>query len=375
MEPSTRPVLRTLFSLALFALFCFALPQTASAFSVQALKADEEAENGYQVIASVSDDEEAAEGEEDVDELVLAIPFQYLSEENAEVNPFAAISGQRYFLALNGQLLFSAETPEELLELIYSAAAPYIDETTVSCALPETFQLELCYGFTNLLSGFGTDLIQKQLLDSFQLITVCRTDELVTIPYTQYTVEEPTLYQGEEDYVVEGVNGLSQVLTETTCLNGQVCSSQILDSTVIIPMEPEVFHHGTLIRPEYIWPAEGAISSRFGQRRIRIGSSNHKGLDIAAYQGSDILAAKAGTVIFSGRQGGYGKSVEIDHGDGTVTVYAHNSRLCVEEGDYVEQGEVIAKAGNTGISTGTHLHFEIQIDGEAVDPELYLPLR
>ena len=95
-------------------------------------------------------------------------------------------------------------------------------------------------------------------------------------------------------------------------------------------------------------------------------------MDIACPTGSEIVAARAGTVIWSGWNGGYGSLVKIEHEDGSVTYYGHNSQLIAQEGDWVEQGDLIALSGSTGQSTGPHCHFEIRIDGTAVDPEDYL---
>ena len=98
----------------------------------------------------------------------------------------------------------------------------------------------------------------------------------------------------------------------------------------------------------------------------------HYGLDIAVPTGTPIRAAAAGRVTFAGRRGGYGYLVIIDHGKGVETRYAHNSKLLVSAGDRVERGQIIARSGNTGNSTGPHLHFEIRYRAKAVDPYKYL---
>lgn len=123
------------------------------------------------------------------------------------------------------------------------------------------------------------------------------------------------------------------------------------------------------------WPtAGGTISSRFGSRNSPwgIGSTDHRGIDIANYHGADIYAAADGVVTFSGWNGGYGRSMEIEHGYGIKTVYAHTSELLVSAGQYVKKGQLIARVGNTGNSTGPHLHFEVNMDGVDVDPLRFL---
>jgi murein DD-endopeptidase MepM/ murein hydrolase activator NlpD len=121
-----------------------------------------------------------------------------------------------------------------------------------------------------------------------------------------------------------------------------------------------------------IAPANGHLSSLFSGSRyhpvLRI-SRPHKGIDIAARTGVPILAAAAGRVVFSGNKGnGYGNMVEIDHGYGYVTRYAHASRLAVRAGQQVKRGEVIANVGATGLTSGPHLHYEVELDGRQVDP-------
>lgn len=125
--------------------------------------------------------------------------------------------------------------------------------------------------------------------------------------------------------------------------------------------------------PALAWPmTEGTVSSGFGERWGR----PHKGIDIAAPEGTPIFAAADGEVVFAeASEGGYGKLVIIDHAGGCLTVYAHNSRILVDEGQTVRQGAAIAEVGSTGRSTGPHLHFEVRIDANAVDPLIHLPAR
>jgi murein DD-endopeptidase MepM/ murein hydrolase activator NlpD len=126
------------------------------------------------------------------------------------------------------------------------------------------------------------------------------------------------------------------------------------------------------------WPliTGGVVTSKFGYRRHPVTGrgSMHKGIDIAAKQGSDIVAMADGLVIFSGRKSGYGNIVEVRHANGLETRYAHNQRNVVKEGDLIRKGQVIAKLGSTGRSTGPHVHFEVRRNGEAVDPMRYLDL-
>lgn len=116
------------------------------------------------------------------------------------------------------------------------------------------------------------------------------------------------------------------------------------------------------------WPVNGRITSDYGERWGRM----HNGLDIAAPTGTSIRAAASGTVVSAGWAGTYGKLVIIDHGNGLRTYYGHCSSILVSEGERVKAGQVIAKVGSTGRSTGPHLHLEVRINGRPADPEKYL---
>ena len=125
----------------------------------------------------------------------------------------------------------------------------------------------------------------------------------------------------------------------------------------------EVFLHNSLNTP-----IKGVLTSTFGEQRS---GYNHKGIDLAANSGTPIEAALDGTVFFSGIASGYGNVVMIDHGDNIETVYAHCSTLNVSIGERVSKGQVIAEVGSTGDSTGPHLHFEIRVNDNPVDPLQY----
>lgn len=127
-----------------------------------------------------------------------------------------------------------------------------------------------------------------------------------------------------------------------------------------------------------IWPTTGRISSPFGWRTSPgggIGSIYHEGIDIANDYNTPIHATAAGTVTQAGWVSGYGYLVEIDHGGGIVTRYGHNSSLLVSVGQHVNQGDIISLMGSTGNSTGPHSHYEVRVNGTAVDPMMFLPAR
>ena len=118
-------------------------------------------------------------------------------------------------------------------------------------------------------------------------------------------------------------------------------------------------------------PVTGTISSRYGvSSKIRV--STHTGLDIAATTGTTIKVVADGTVTFAAYSGSYGYLVKVDHGNGVETWYGHTSKMLVKEGQAVKAGDTIALVGSTGNSTGPHLHFEVRINGEHVNPQKYL---
>lgn len=120
----------------------------------------------------------------------------------------------------------------------------------------------------------------------------------------------------------------------------------------------------------YIWPAQGVFTSGYGWRWGRM----HKGIDVAGPVGTPIVASAPGVVSYAGyNDGGFGYLVEIDHADGSMTRYAHNSRILVSSGQQVAQGQQVSEMGSTGFSTGPHLHFEIHSPQGTVNPMAYLP--
>lgn len=151
--------------------------------------------------------------------------------------------------------------------------------------------------------------------------------------------------------------------------NGVEISRELIHETIMVESKPAVIERGTVIPPTYIKPINGGRkTSNYGRRWGRL----HKGVDWAVPVGTKVFASSAGTVVRADYNGGYGLCVLIRHPDGKMTRYGHNSKLLVSKGQYVEQGETIALSGNTGRSTGPHVHFEIIVNGSAVDPLKYL---
>ncbi len=151
--------------------------------------------------------------------------------------------------------------------------------------------------------------------------------------------------------------------------NGLETERTLVRENIMAESTPAVIERGTIIPPTYIKPIGGGrYTSGFGRRWGRL----HKGVDWACPVGTTVYASCGGTVIQAAYSGGYGNVVVISHPDGRMTRYAHNSKLLVSAGQHVEQGQALALSGNTGRSTGPHVHFELYVNGAAVNPLNYI---
>ena len=157
--------------------------------------------------------------------------------------------------------------------------------------------------------------------------------------------------------------------------NDKKISTEIVKEEVTYEAVAKIVERGTKIPPTYIKPISGGRqSSGFGRRNApkRGASTYHKGIDWATPTGTAVFASCGGTVAKAGWGSGYGYVVYINHPDGRQTRYGHLSKILVSAGQTVSQGQKIALSGNTGVSTGPHLHFEILIGGSQVNPLNYL---
>ncbi len=195
----------------------------------------------------------------------------------------------------------------------------------------------------------------------------------------EYT-DSPNLWEGDFEVTSAGQYGAADTVANVTYVNGEETERTVLSSVSLREPVTEYRLRGTRVRPTwhptgtFRWPTTGRLTSTFGGRRSPggIGSTNHKGIDIAVPRGTPIYAADGGTVTYAGWMSGYGYLVQIDHGNGYVTRYGHNSSLTVSVGDHVYKGQQIARAGSTGNSTGNHCHFEVRYNGVARNPLNYL---
>jgi len=176
----------------------------------------------------------------------------------------------------------------------------------------------------------------------------------------KYEIELPELYT-QEKAVAKLYEKKVVVVTTTTTKYPTMPSSGFSTSRSTINKKVN-------LGMSFAKPVTGIVTSRFGARW----GSTHTGTDIGAPTGTSIKAAASGTVLFSGWKGTLGKFIVVNHGNGIQTYYAHCSSLLVSVGDTVSAGQVIAKVGSTGRSTGPHLHFEIRLNGSALNPQSYI---
>ncbi len=214
-----------------------------------------------------------------------------------------------------------------------------------------------------------------QSSNNVRVISVVNTTESQNIPFDTQSTQDNSLYIGEAVTVTEGKVGKAQIEAETVYENGMPQSRRILSENVIVTPVSRVVRVGTkekdVLKTGLFYPLQGVISSPYGERWGKM----HEGIDIAVPEGTPVIAAECGRVIYAGDGGTYGNLVRIDHGYGVVTAYAHLGTINVKAGQSVGANTQIALSGNTGRSTGPHLHFEIVSNDIPVDPDLYLKKR
>ncbi len=196
-----------------------------------------------------------------------------------------------------------------------------------------------------------------------------------SIPYETEIVKDSSKYTYETSVRTKGVAGVAAVTAQICEIDGMEISRLEVNRQVVSEPTVQVEVRGTKTPPAtapsgtFRAPVTGGtVTSRFGRRS----GGTHTGIDIALPTGTSIVAADGGTVTFAGWSGGYGYVVKISHGSSTQTWYAHCSALLVSAGQQVAKGQPIARVGSTGNSTGPHLHFEVRINGSAVNPAPYI---
>lgn len=249
------------------------------------------------------------------------------------------------------------------------------------CEYEKNIELEKAYFLT---SDFNAEAEAILAVDAVPV--KCVATVVTDIEIANKTIKESTntMLRGDTKVLVAGSNGIRRITETITTVNGVVSEKVTLGDVVVKEPVNRVVKVGTAISTAsasqqliaqnsgFICPLPAGsfkISAYYGDGR------NHKGIDLCAPRGTSIFAVASGTVTYSGWRSGYGYMVMIDHGDGKVTKYAHNSALLVQKGERVSAGQVIARVGSTGNSTGNHLHFEVVVNGVNKNPAPYLKLK
>lgn len=280
-----------------------------------------------------------------------------------------------YTLVVDGKNILNFTTKDDLDFAISEYTKKFsIDASTVT-TIQQISQIEQYCSQNSLHTGqTGLDyLIQNPSI--IQVSSVKDEEHTEEIEFVENLEDDSTMYEGEVNITKAGENGTKRVVTRIIYINGVENSREIITDEITKESVTQLANIGTKPRPtglgsgSFLFPTSGTISSTYGGRWGR----EHKGIDIANKEGTDIIASDEGVVIFSGVQNGYGNIIILDHKNGFLSYYGHCQELLNKKGDIVEKGAVIAKMGNTGNSTGPHVHFEIRKDGAVQNPLDYIP--
>lgn len=278
-----------------------------------------------------------------------------------------------YEVKLSGEKVGYIENKEALSELITNNVENYENKNIEKVELSKTPEYELKLVEKTKESNESDIIIalQKELEITYKYYEISSNEEVIEKVDTLETAEQ----------IVNDINEISdgeQVLTinEKTTKNIEEMNTDTLEvakENIIEKLDIDTTEAISNINGIKIatLPVSGTITSRYGAVSS-IRSSTHTGLDIAASIGTPIKVVADGTVTFAAYSGSYGYLVKVDHGNGVETWYAHTSKMYVKDGQEVKAGDVIAAVGNTGNSTGPHLHLEVRINGQHVNPQKYI---
>lgn len=237
--------------------------------------------------------------------------------------------------------------------------------------------MKLNSGYDPKILRVGDVLTISNAVPYLTVVNVERQRYVQDVPYQVEYTDDASMYQGEYKVTSPGVYGKADMTANVTYINGEETEREVVASVTLSQPVTEQQLRGTKERPtwyptgSFSWPCTGILTSRFGYRSL-LGSTYHSGIDIGNSYGTSIYASDGGTVTYSGWMSGYGYLIIIDHGNGYQTYYGHNSSLVVSLGQKVHKGQLIARMGSTGRSTGNHCHFGIKLNGTFLNPLNYL---
>lgn len=225
--------------------------------------------------------------------------------------------------------------------------------------------------------GIGDELNLVKQEPLVNIVTSYKATEEEKVKYDTEYIKANDLWRGQSKVKTPGKDGKREVTYKLVYKNGVEVEKQLLQEKILEEPTTKVVYEGTKLMiasrggggtGQLAWPIRGKITSGYGFRRLGF----HTGIDIDGNTGDPIYAAEAGRVVRASWAGSYGYCVDIDHGDGVLTRYAHQSQILVKVGQQVRRGSLIGKVGSTGRSTGSHLHFEVRINNKHTNPLKYL---
>lgn len=305
-----------------------------------------------------------------------ATPSQFLTGEQL-ADDLVAASGELDTLAVisvNGEQAGVCRTADDAQALLDRVKAQYTTAADENADFLQDVRVDSVVAQTSLADDLGTlysDLAPRLDVTSTRAVTYTET-----IPYETITRENDQLDQTYRETLQAGSEGEAVVTAEIQTVDGEEHGRTILARTVLSEATDEIIEVGTrnvgIGTGEFDLPVYGyTFTSGFKWRWGKL----HSGVDLAVAEGTPVYAADNGKVIVAEDSGnGYGNYIILDHQNGFKTLYGHNSELLVSVGDIVAKGDKIALSGNTGNSTGPHLHFEVHVHDEKVDPQQYLAL-
>ena len=237
--------------------------------------------------------------------------------------------------------------------------------------------MKLNEGYDPKILRVGDVLTISNAVPYLTVVNVERQRYVQDVAYQVEYTDDASMYQGEYKTTSPGVYGKADITANVTYINGEETEREVVASVTLSQPVTEQQLRGTKERPtwyptgSFSWPCNGVLTSRFGYRSL-LGSTYHSGIDIGNSYGTSIYASDGGTVTYSGWMSGYGYLIIIDHGNGYQTYYGHNSSLVAAKGEKVHKGQLIARMGSTGRSTGNHCHFGVKLNGTFVNPLNYL---
>jgi len=343
---------------------------------------------GIDMYAILVDNKEVAyfETEAHANEILEALKAKYLAEGAVEERvifreTISIEQVKRNIFDCNG-----FQTPEEIMEYIVKGTNEQRIHTVLKgenfWVIAEEYELNVQDlidanpGIDEKRLQIGTELSLIVAEPIINVVTISTVERIDPVPYgREANVLTDKYYEGEYKTKQAGKHGEAEVIVEMYMENGKLIGEKVLEQSVITEPVNQIVYQGTKPAPPKIGTgtyknptSRGYITSKFGPRSL----GYHTGIDIGIPSRTEVYAADGGIVTYSGYKGTYGKLIIINHGANKETRYAHNSSLIVSSGEKVFKGQLIALSGSTGRSTGPHLHFEIRVNNNPINPINYV---